>query len=139
MLINCAAYENGKRLGDITPEQISDYVLRPECFVWVAIKDPEPDELHRMQEEFGLHPLAVEDALTGHQRPKVEEYGDSIFGRWWPLRASSTASGCRPNSSDITSNSSAVASTRATQTKHSRFFTYSLISDTGISSSFLPS
>jgi magnesium transporter len=79
MLINCAAYENGKRLGDITPEQISDYVLRPECFVWVASKDPEPDELHRMQEEFGLHPLAVEDALTGHQRPKVEEYGDSIF------------------------------------------------------------
>ena len=79
MLINCAAYENGKRLGDITPEQISDYVLRPECFVWVAIKDPEPEELHRMQEEFGLHPLAVEDALTGHQRPKIEEYGDSIF------------------------------------------------------------
>jgi magnesium transporter len=79
MLINCAAYENGKRLGDIAPEQISDYVLRPECFVWVAIKDPEPQELHRMQEEFGLHPLAVEDALSGHQRPKIEEYGDSLF------------------------------------------------------------
>jgi len=79
MLINCAAYENGKRVGDIKPEQISEYVKRPECFVWVAIKDPEQQELFRMQEEFGLHPLAVEDALTGHQRPKIEEYGDSIF------------------------------------------------------------
>jgi len=79
MLINCAAYQHGKRIGDITPGQISDYVKRPECFVWVAIKDPEPQELYRMQEEFGLHPLAVEDALTGHQRPKIEEYGDSIF------------------------------------------------------------
>ena len=79
MLINCAAYQHGKRIGDITPGQISDYVKRPDCFVWVAIKDPEPQELHRMQEEFDLHPLAVEDALTGHQRPKIEEYGDSIF------------------------------------------------------------
>ena len=79
MLINCAAYENGKRVGDITAEQISEYVKRPECFVWVAIKDPEQQELMRMQHEFGLHPLAVEDALTGHQRPKIEEYGDSIF------------------------------------------------------------
>jgi len=79
MLINCAAYQHGKRIGDITPEQISDYVKRPDCFVWVAIKDPEPQELYRMQEEFDLHPLAVEDALTGHQRPKIEEYGDSIF------------------------------------------------------------
>jgi len=40
MLINCAAYQHGKRIGDIAPEQISDYVKRPECFVWVAIKDP---------------------------------------------------------------------------------------------------
>src|SRR5205085_10700616 len=79
MLINCAAYENGKRIGDITPEQISEYVKRPECFVWVAIKDPTPDELHSMEHEFGLHPLAVEDALSGHQRPKIEEYGDSVF------------------------------------------------------------
>jgi magnesium transporter len=79
MLINCAAYQHGKRIGDITPDQISDYVKRPECFVWVAIRDPQPDEIHAMQAEFGLHPLAVEDALSGHQRPKIEEYDDSIF------------------------------------------------------------
>ena len=79
MLINCVAYENGKRLGDIPKADVSEYVKRPECFVWVALKDPEPAELAEMQEEFGLHHLAVEDATQGHQRPKIEEYGDTIF------------------------------------------------------------
>jgi len=79
MLINCAAYQDGKKLGDITVEEISDYVGRPDCFVWVALKDPEPDELLKMQHEFNLHELAVEDARHGHQRPKIEEYGDSLF------------------------------------------------------------
>jgi magnesium transporter len=45
----------------------------------VALKDPTPEELAEMQEEFGLHPLAVEDTRNGHQRPKIEEYGDSLF------------------------------------------------------------
>ena len=79
MLINCVAYEDGKRLGDIPKADISEYVKRPGCFVWVALKDPEPAELTEMQEEFGLHELAVEDARHGHQRPKIEEYGDSLF------------------------------------------------------------
>jgi magnesium transporter len=79
MLINCVAYQDGKRLGDIPKEDISEYVKRPECFVWVALKDPEPAELDEMQAEFGLHELAVEDATRGHQRPKIEEYGDSVF------------------------------------------------------------
>jgi magnesium transporter len=79
MLVNCVAYENGRKLGDIPKAQISDYVRRPECFVWVALKDPEPAELLEMQAEFELHELAVEDAMSGHQRPKIEEYGDSIF------------------------------------------------------------
>ena len=79
MLINCVAYQDGKRLGDIPKEAISEYVKRPECFVWVALKDPEPAELDEMQAEFGLHELAVEDATHGHQRPKIEEYGDSVF------------------------------------------------------------
>ena len=79
MLINCVAYENGHRLADIPVEQISEYLKRPECFVWVAIKDPGIEEMQAMQREFGLHPLAVEDALKGHQRPKIEEYGDSLF------------------------------------------------------------
>ncbi|HSJ97760.1 MAG TPA: CorA family divalent cation transporter, partial [Myxococcota bacterium] len=79
MIVNCVAYENGRRIGDIPREAISDYVRRPECFVWVAIKDPSPALLAQMQQEFGLHDLAVEDALKGHQRPKLEEYGATLF------------------------------------------------------------
>lgn len=79
MLINCVAYQEGKKLADVPVEEISDYILRPNCFVWVAIKDAEPSELALMTHEFGLHELAVEDALVGHQRPKIEEYGDSLF------------------------------------------------------------
>jgi magnesium transporter len=80
MLINCVAYREGKKLSDIPVEDISEYLKKPGCFVWVALRDATPAELAKMQEEFGLHELAVEDALRGHQRPKIEEYGDSLFG-----------------------------------------------------------
>jgi magnesium transporter len=79
MLINCAAYENGSKLAEIPIEEISDYLQRPGCFVWVALKNATDDELTVMQEEFGLHELAIEDARHGHQRPKIEEYGDTLF------------------------------------------------------------
>ncbi len=79
MLINCVAYENGRKLADIAPTEISDYLKRPGCFVWVGLSEPEPGELEAMQEEFDLHELAVEDALHSNQRPKIEEYGDSLF------------------------------------------------------------
>ena len=79
MLINCVAYKNGSRLTDLSVEEISDYVERPDCFVWVALSDATPQELDKMKEEFDLHELAVEDARHGHQRPKIEEYGDSLF------------------------------------------------------------
>jgi len=79
VLINCVAYQDGKRLADIPVDEIHLYISKPGCFVWVAIKDPEAAELDTMQREFGLHDLAVEDAHKGHQRPKIEEYGQSLF------------------------------------------------------------
>jgi magnesium transporter len=79
MLINCVAYQDGQKLADIDKRQISDYLKRPGCFVWVALADPTQEELAEMQAEFDLHELAVEDARHGHQRPKIEEYGDSLF------------------------------------------------------------
>ena len=79
MLINCVAYQDGKKLANISKEDISDYLVRPECFVWVALKDPDAAELAEMQFEFGLHELAVEDSRHGHQRPKIEEFGNSLF------------------------------------------------------------
>jgi magnesium transporter len=79
VLINCVAYQEGKKLADIPVEDISEYVGRPDCFVWVALRDATDDELAVMQREFALHDLAVEDARHGHQRPKVEEYGATVF------------------------------------------------------------
>jgi len=79
MLINCSAYEDGRKLADIPVDKISDYLKRRRCFVWVALNEPDADELDAMQREFDLHELAVEDAHHGHERPKIEEYGDSLF------------------------------------------------------------
>jgi magnesium transporter len=79
MLVSCVAYEHGHKIADIPPAEISEYVCRPNCFVWVALVEPTREELDEMAKEFGLHELAVEDARKGHQRPKIEEYGDSLF------------------------------------------------------------
>jgi magnesium transporter len=79
MLVNCVAYQDGRKLADIEPREIQGYLARPGGFVWVALKEPSAAELETMREQFGLHELAVEDARHGHQRPKIEEYGDSIF------------------------------------------------------------
>jgi magnesium transporter len=79
MLINCVVYQEGRKLADIDKREISEHLARPGSFVWVALRDATDEELSEMQEEFGLHPLAVEDARHGHQRPKIEEYGDMLF------------------------------------------------------------
>jgi magnesium transporter len=79
MLINCVAYQEGKKLSDIPVADISEYLKLPDTFVWVALRDPDKEEIAVMQEEFNLHELAVEDAARGHQRPKMEEYGDCVF------------------------------------------------------------
>ena len=79
MLISCRVYENGVKLADIPTTEIHLHLGKPGRFVWVALRDPDPQELEQMRQEFGLHELAVEDALHGHQRPKVEEYGDCLF------------------------------------------------------------
>ncbi|PLX66277.1 MAG: magnesium and cobalt transport protein CorA [Azoarcus sp.] len=79
MLINCTAYQHGRKLADLPISEISSYLHKQDCFVWVALKDATPDEMAQMKAAFGLHELAVEDANHGHQRPKVEEYDDEVF------------------------------------------------------------
>jgi magnesium transporter len=79
MLINCVAYERGEKLADIGVHEIHEFVKRPDCFVWVALRDPDGAELEAMRRQFDLHPLAVEDASHGHQRPKLDEYGEALF------------------------------------------------------------
>ena len=79
MLVACVAYQDGRKLAEIGKGEIRGYVTRPDCFVWVALQDASASELAEMQAEFDLHELTVEDAHHGHQRPKIEEYGDSLF------------------------------------------------------------
>ncbi len=79
MLIKCVVYENGRKVAEIPASDIHSYVCRPGCFVWVAMRDRDIALLEEMREQFDLHPLAVEDAQQGHQRPKIEKYGDCIF------------------------------------------------------------
>jgi magnesium transporter len=79
MLVNCAAYQKGRKLADFAIDDLADYRDVPDAFIWVALKDPGPGELAHLMQHFGLHELAVEDAQNGHERPKIEEYADSLF------------------------------------------------------------
>ena len=79
MIVNCVAYDRGQKLSDIPLSEVRSHLANRDCFVWVALKDPQADELAALQQEFDLHELAIEDAQKGHQRPKIEEYGSSLF------------------------------------------------------------
>ena len=79
MIVNSVAYRDGKKIADVAREEIRTYLQRNDCILWMAVRDPEPHELEKLKEEFDLHPLAVEDAHHGHQRPKFEEYGEELF------------------------------------------------------------
>ena len=80
MVVNCIAYrQNGNRIGDISLDQINEVLAEPDTFVWVGLHEPDEELLFKLQEEFGLHDLAIEDAHAAHQRTKIEAYGDSLF------------------------------------------------------------
>lgn len=79
-VITCAAYDRSGRRTDISLDAISDVLSRDDgSFVWVGLYEPEDEVLCKLQEEFGLHDLAVEDARNAHQRPKIETYGNALF------------------------------------------------------------
>lgn len=78
-VVNCTAYRNGLKLGDIRIEEISDVLLEDDTFVWVGLLEPDDALLLKMKDEFQLHELAIEDARNAHQRPKLEEYGETLF------------------------------------------------------------
>jgi len=80
MVVNCIAYrKDGSRIGDVTLDEISDVLAKPDTFVWVGLHEPDEALLLKLQEEFCLHDLAIEDAHTAHQRTKIETYGESLF------------------------------------------------------------
>jgi magnesium transporter len=79
MIVNCAVYAHGRKVTDLPIEQISDVLQNEGQFLWVGLHEPSEALLRQIQEEFGLHDLAIEDAHRAHQRPKIEEYGDELF------------------------------------------------------------
>lgn len=80
MVVNCVAYRtNGTRIGDVDIDAISEVLKEPDTFVWVGLHEPDEPLLLKLQEEFDLHDLAIEDAQSAHQRTKIEAYGDSLF------------------------------------------------------------
>jgi magnesium transporter len=80
MVVNCVAYAaNGTRRCDVALDDISDFLTEADGFVWIGLHEPDAALLEKLQEEFNLHDLAIEDAHKAHQRPKIEVYGDSLF------------------------------------------------------------
>ncbi|GHC82769.1 magnesium and cobalt transport protein CorA [Streptomyces violaceochromogenes] len=80
MIVDCAIYRDGQRAEG--PEDLSDALGEARTaggFVWIGLHEPTEGEFDHVTREFGLHPLAVEDALKAHQRPKLEVYDDSLF------------------------------------------------------------
>lgn len=80
MIVNCVVYtDTGVRIGDIPIDDISEVLKQPDRFVWIGLLEPDAALLEKLQEEFDLHDLAIEDAQNAHQRPKIDVYNDSLF------------------------------------------------------------
>ena len=83
MIIDCAVYRDAQRIEH--PEHRTDVAAahadaeRNGGFLWIGLFEPDPSELDEIAKELGLHPLAVEDAIKAHQRPKIERYADDVF------------------------------------------------------------
>ena len=79
MIVDCAGYENGTRVRSLLIGEVREWIRDHDRFVWIGLHEPDEALLRDVQRQFGLHDLAVEDALHAHQRPKLEFYGDSLF------------------------------------------------------------
>ncbi|MFF3785045.1 magnesium/cobalt transporter CorA [Streptomyces sp. NPDC001933] len=81
VIVDCAIYRDGRRTDG--PADLSDALEEAratgDAFLWIGLHEPTEKEFDLVSSEFGLHPLAVEDALSAHQRPKLEVYDDSLF------------------------------------------------------------
>jgi magnesium transporter len=81
MIIDCALYRNGFREdvdGDLSTA-LTRVRAESDAFLWIGLHEPSTSEFDEVKKELRLHPLAIEDAAEGHQRPKIEHYGDTVF------------------------------------------------------------
>ena len=78
-VIDCASYAGGVRVSDVGIDDIRVTLEREGEFIWLGLYEPDEALLRRVQQQFGLHDLAIEDAYNAHQRPKLEQYEGSLF------------------------------------------------------------
>jgi magnesium transporter len=78
-VVASSVYANGRRVADISIDDAGGWAQREGHVVWIGLWEPDTELLHRVQAQFNLHPLAIEDADHAHQRPKLEQYGDALF------------------------------------------------------------
>lgn len=78
-IVKCVAYADGQRDRSVELGEIEGVLQQPDRFVWIGLHEPSEELLARVQKEFCLHDLAIEDAHCAHQRPKIETYGDALF------------------------------------------------------------
>lgn len=78
-VVAAGVYADGRRVRDITIDEAGAWSKRPGHVVWIGLYQPSRELLRRVEAEFGVHEMAVEDAERPHRRPKVEQYGDALF------------------------------------------------------------
>lgn len=78
-VVAARVYRNGRLVREIALDKLDEAEIAEDEFVWVGLIQPTPEEMARLQRRFELHPLAVEDALSPHELPKVDIYGDQLF------------------------------------------------------------
>ncbi len=78
-IIASGVYAAGKRIADIPIEDAGEWAAKEGHVVWIGLLEPDRELLLRVQAQFNLHDLAIEDAEHAHQRPKLEQYGDALF------------------------------------------------------------
>ena len=88
-VVAAGVYAAGRRVRDIAIEEAGEWARKPGHVVWIGLFEPSPELLRRVQEQFDLHELAIEDAEQPHQRPKIEQYGEASSS--WRARRRSQA------------------------------------------------
>lgn len=78
-ILAARAYSGGRRVADIALDSAGEWAAKPDHVVWIGLLEPRGDELATLQAQFGLDPLAIEDASRTHERPKIQRYGDNLF------------------------------------------------------------
>jgi magnesium transporter len=78
-VVASSAYVDGRRVAEVRLAEAGEWARRPHHVVWIGLHEPGAELLDQLQAQFGLHPLAIEDAGKAHQRPKLEQYEAGLF------------------------------------------------------------